>query len=206
MQVNIKYVNFPSINSTGKYGSIVDQSGTKIQVPVDMLNLFRAGMICEIGVKTQTWGKGTDREADVVIATTGPLKNNTGAVQGQGAQAGYQGASQAAAPQRPNTGFLPRVYQGGAGQPAPQLGQTQADQARQIFVTGVVGRSMGSGKFAASEIPVLVKAANEGYDVFQRLERGEVAAPAATPGGGWNMRIGHDEPPPAEPGDPGPQE
>lgn len=157
MQINIKFVNFPRPGGSGKYGSIVGQDGTKIMVPADMLGMFRQGMAVDVPTKEQTWG-----ETPVIVATGGPGGGSTGAVQGQGYSPSVHGTPNRDSGQRANTGFTPRVYQGGGGVPAG--GNLGADQGRQIFVTGTVGRAMGSGKFAASELPVLTQAACEAYD------------------------------------------
>jgi hypothetical protein len=67
MMVNIKYVNFPKPG--GKYGSIKLVDGQSIMVPPDLLGGFRAGMVCEVSTKQQTWGQGTEQERLVTIAT-----------------------------------------------------------------------------------------------------------------------------------------
>jgi hypothetical protein len=168
MQVAIKYVNFPSAASSGKYGSITDQNGMKIMVPVDLLPQFRSGMVCEIATRTQTWGQGTDREAQVTVATSGPQGGQRSQVAYQGGQVGYQRPGQGQGYQRPNTGFQPRVVQNGPVGVPPGT-----DQARYIFVTGVVGRAMGSGKFTASEIMVLTVEANAAFDRLKAPPRPE---------------------------------
>jgi hypothetical protein len=179
----IKYLNPP--REGGKYGSLKSTNGITIMVPPDLLQLFALGTTVEISTKQQTWGAGTQDERLVTIATSGPLQGNTGSVQNMGPSLGYQAANQGAANQRPNTGFQPRVVQGGGTPP-------QADQARHIFITGVVGRAMGSGKFTASEIPVLTQAAGEAYDrLLDRTRPVPVAPPPA-------------DVPGLEPGDPGP--
>ena len=154
MFVTIKFVNLPGPQSSGKYGSIVTTDGTKIMVPADMLGMFRSGMSCEIATKEQTWGS-----TPVVVATSGP----GGIAQGHQPQQRQQGGQQYAGAQQPNTGFQPKVYQGGGGVTGPSQNPS-TDQGRHIFVTGCVGRAMGSGKFAASELPVLTQAACEAYD------------------------------------------
>lgn len=189
MQISIKYVNFP--RPGGKYGTLKTEAGETIMVPPNLLGLFRAGQVVEIGTKDQTWGQGTEQERLVTIATTGPLNVNTEPVQGQGVQSGYQRPVQGQPLQRPNTGFQPRVIPGGAGPYGNAVTGPPPDQARQIFVTGVVGRAMGSGKFAASEILVLTQAANE---AFERLKN--PPKPAPEPAG---------EPPLDLLGDPGPE-
>ena len=183
MLVNIKFVNFP--RPGGKYGNLKTVEGGTIMVPPDLLGLFRSGMSCEIGTKEQTWGQGTQDERLVTVATTGPLGGQNQPVQGAYGQARPGASSGSAPPYRRNTGFQPRVVQGGGG----QLGKSP-DQERMIFITGVVGRAMGSGKFTASEVPVLVQAAAEAFD---RLTS---PSSASTTSG----------PPDMEQGDPGPSE
>lgn len=156
MQVNIKYVNFPKPG--GKYGSLRTVDGQIIWVAPDLLGMFRAGMTVEIGTKQQTWGQG-DTARTVTIATSGPMQAQAGVQQGNAYGQGYQGQPRQPYAPRTNTGFQPRVIQGGA--------RSDAD-AKMIFVTGVVGRAMGSGKFIASEIAVLAQAACQAFDLVTR--------------------------------------
>lgn len=155
MLVNIKFVNLPGPQSSGKYGSIVTVEGTKVMVPADLLPHFRSGMSCEIGTKEQTWGS-----TPVIVATSGP----GGVSQSVQGRTGYQGGGVQQGAQRSTTGFQPQVIQGGGGGLAS--GAPPHDQARHIFVTGVVGRAMGGGKFTASEIAVLTSEANRAYDLI----------------------------------------
>jgi hypothetical protein len=180
MLVNIKFVNLPSAQSSGKYGSIVTQDGVKIYVPVDLITLFRSGMSTEISVKEQTWGT-----TPVIVATSGP----GGVPQASGARPAYQGAAQAGASPRANTGFQPKVIQGGPSA-APD-----DDKSRNIFVCGVVQQAMNSGKFAASEIAVLTTEANRAFDLI-----GARPTPQRT------LDQMTDPVPEPEPGDPGPVE
>jgi hypothetical protein len=156
MQVNIRYVNFPKPG--GKYGSLTTTDNQRIWVPPDLLGMFRAGMTAEIGTKQQTWGQGNDART-VTIATSGPLQGQTAGYQGNQYAQGQNPQPRPYAAGRPNTGFQPRVVQGG--------GRPDHD-AKMIFVTGVVGRAMGSGKFTASEIAVLAQAAAQAFDVVTR--------------------------------------
>ena len=175
MHVNIKFVNFPQPGK--KFGRLQLDNGMTIWVPPNLLDSFRAGMSCEIGTKEQLWG-----DKPVVVATTGP-QQGYGGQQGSASSQGYnQGQSNTRTYQRPNTGFQPRVIQGGGGRPEPD--------ARMIFVTGIVGRAMGSGKFSASEIAVLTQAAMQAYDLSQKPPVDQRQMP--------------QEPPPPDQGDPGP--
>jgi hypothetical protein len=189
MQVNIRFVNFPKPG--GKFGNLVLDNGQQIWVPPALLNSFRAGMSCEIGTKEQTWGADGPNPKQVIVATTGP---QGGAQQGYGGQRTYnanQDYGRANTYQRPNTGFQPRVYQG-AGGAVPPTGNPNVgqDQGKHIFVTGVVGRAMGSGKFTASEIAVLTQAAAQAYEIMNKPPVDQRQMP--------------QEPPPPPDGDPGP--
>jgi hypothetical protein len=178
MMFTVKYVNEPR-EATGKYGNIKSPEGVTIMVPKDMLHLFQAGTTVDIPTKPQTWGQGTESERQVIIATAGPGGYSPPS-RGQGGPIGVQR----------NTGFQPRVVQN-----PPALAPRTTDQEKMIFVTGVVGRSMGSGKFAASEIPVLTQAALIAWD--QHL------GPQAKP---QNLRsVPMESPPEPEADDPGPQ-
>jgi hypothetical protein len=183
MIINVKYVN--PAKPGGKWATLKTVTGELIMCPPDLLQHFRPGEVIEANTKQQTWFAGTPQEELKTIISSVPQQGHTGAVQNMGPSLGYQAANQALANQRPNTGFQPRVVQGGGTPP-------QADQARHIFITGVVGRAMGSGKFTASEIPVLTQAAGEAYD--RLLDRTRPAAVAPPPA----------DVPGFEPGDPGP--
>jgi len=162
----IKYVNFPKPG--GKYGRLVDANGQTIWCPPDLLGMFRAGMTVDIGTKQQTWGQG-ETAREVTIATSGPQGVLPGVQQGHAYGSGPQARTAYAPPVRSNTGFQPRVVQGGGGAPDKD--------AKMIFVTGVVGRAMGSGKFTASEIGVLAQEAARSYELLHK----PVAPPALAP-------------------------
>lgn len=194
MQVSIQNVTFPQPGR--KYGKLQLTDGQTIWVPPELLGMFRGGMVAEIATKQQTWGQGADART-VMIATTGPMQpgmgQNTGQVSGAYPQP-YPAAQPQQGYQRPTTGFQPRVYEGG-GQ---RGGAPRSDaDAKMIFVTGVVGRAMGSGKFSASEIAVL---AQEACRVFDLMTRPSPPPQAALQGANqWP-----EEPPAPEAGDPGP--
>jgi len=160
MQMTLQYCNDPK-NPGAKYGNIKSTAGETVMVPIAMLPLFRGreGTAIDVPTKVATWGQGSDAK-QVTIATAGP---------GGG---GWQGAQPARAPQQP------------APVAAPAYRPPAADKdGRAIFVTGVVGRAMGSGKFTASEILVLTQAAGEAYDriLDPSKPKPAQAAPAAEP-------------------------
>ena len=73
-------------------------------------------------------------------------------------------------------------HQAGAGRPAgaaqsrPPNGNPDAEA---IFVTGIVGRSMGSGKFDATDIKLLTLAAAEAYGAWMKGGGGDGGPPTA---------------------------
>jgi hypothetical protein len=155
MQVSIAQVTFPQPGR--KFGKLQLNDGQTLWVPPELLGQFRGGMVAEVGTKQQTWGQGTDAR-QVTIVTTGPMQGGMLPQQATPYGQGYGQPTAQQAPQRPNTGFQPRVYEGG--------GRQKTDgEAKMIFVTGVVGRAMGSGKFTASEIAVLAQEAARTYDL-----------------------------------------
>lgn len=50
------------------------------------------------------------------------------------------------------------------------------DTERQIFVTGVVGRAMGSGQFGVTDIKALTLAANAAWQDLQAAKRGNISS------------------------------
>lgn len=160
MQIAIQQVTFPQPGR--KFGKLQLSDGQTLWVPPELLGHFRGGMVAEVGTKQQTWGQGADAR-HVTIVTTGPMQGgigqNTGVQPGAYGQGFGQQVTQPA-PQRPNTGFQPRVYEGGGGR-----GQQSAEVTRMNFIMGITGRALGSGKFTASEIAVLAQEASRAYDL-----------------------------------------
>ena len=150
MQVSIQNVTFPQPGR--KFGKLQLNDGQTLWVPPELLGQFRGGMTAEVGTKQQTWGQGADAR-QVTIVTTGPM------AAGQ-PQQGYGGQVAQPPPQRSNTGFQPRVYEGGGGRE-----QQSNFVTRMNFIMGITGRWGGSGKFAASEIAVLAQEAARAYDL-----------------------------------------
>ena len=87
----------------------------------------------------------------------------------------------------------PHVGTGQAPPPAAPNNRplAQSDQAEDIFVTGIVGRALGSGQFGTTDIDALTKAAVQAW-----RNRHQTSFPAHT---------GHHQQPVAGGGDPGPQ-
>lgn len=131
--VRVKYVNSPK-KEGGKFGNIKDESGDLVWVPVDQLRLFNAGQEYEIETKRQKWGQDWVEILDKVIYGSG-------------------GGRQQSAPQTQS-------------RPAPQTGGHRPggiDQSLHIFVTGIVGRAMGSGKFGPDDVIPWTKAAIDAF-------------------------------------------
>ena len=130
--INIKYVN--PAKDEKKYGSIVGTDQTRYMVPAGMVHQFQTGSTVDVPTKTERWG-----ESIVTIV------------------AGHANGSPSPPPPAPR----PAPY---APAPAPSLGSglapvnavppigTAMDKDALIFVTGLVGRSMGSGKFASGDM------------------------------------------------------
>lgn len=136
MQVQVipQYVNLPK-QAGGKYGNIKLQDGTLFFVPVNMLGSFAANIPANINYEGQTWGKPPDAKQVYVVT----------AINGQGI-----------------TGQAGPVQGGDRPAPTPQ-NVPRTDESENIFVTGIVGRAMGSGNFTAEDIGPLTKAATQAW-------------------------------------------
>ena len=141
MRATISFVNHPT-KPDAKYGNLKTSDNQRIMVPIANLGQYERGRTYDIPTQTKTWTPG---EPPVIVAQP------------------YQEA-----PADPPDLFPPSDTVGRtspppapAATPAPFRGNPEA---RGIFLTGVVGRAMGSGKFAASEIEVLLDAAMAAYD------------------------------------------
>ena len=137
--VRVKYVNSPK-KEGGKYGNIKLDNDELVWVPVDQLRLFEAGREYEIISKRQKWGNDWQDVLDRVVYGNG------------GGGGGSRGSS--TAPTTGSAGY--RQTGGGAGQARPE-------QAMMIFVTGIVGRAVGSGKFGPDDVSAWTKAAIDAW-------------------------------------------
>ena len=54
-------------------------------------------------------------------------------------------------------------------------GSAPNDTERQIFITGVVGRAMGSGQFGVVDIKALALSADEAWQALQAKKRGNIS-------------------------------
>jgi hypothetical protein len=170
MRFTAKFVNQPRDQVNGKFGNIKTTEDRIIMVPVGMLNHYVRGGTYDMPVEETTWGKGDDAKPVIVahgmpqlVGQVGPNAMNVayyppppGGYAGQQAQGSPPG------------GFPPSDNVGRANPPPPPAASPAPPrgnpEARSIFATGVVGRALGSGKFTASEIDVLLQGALEAYD------------------------------------------
>ena len=191
MRCTIQYVNQPR-NPAGKYGNVKTSDGQTIMVPVAAMGQYIAGSTYDIPTESRTWGQGADaKPVTVAVGHALPVGGIQASSQpnrpyGPG-QAGYTQAYQAQqgladhglfppsdqVGARPAQGRLPEAGQIAGNVVHLQPGTAQAasagpargnPEARMIWATGVCGRAMGSGKFTASEIEVLLGAALDAYD------------------------------------------
>ena len=136
--MKIKYVNQPK-KPEGKFGNIKMETGETFFVTVGNLNRYSVGMEIEPPSKSEKWG---DNVVQVIPAHYNPSAN----------------ANQSAAPvPTPAPPPLNPSY----AQPAPSAPRTNGARGKEgeMFVMGVVGRAMGSGKFEVTDIDLLTKAA-----------------------------------------------
>lgn len=135
--MKVKYVNQPK-KPDGKFGNIKMETGETFFVNVGRLNLYRAGMEIEPPSKSEKWG---DNVVQVIPANYDPT-----------------GGSAPNAPPPLNPSYNQ--------QPAPTLPpRTNGSLSKEgeMFVMGVVGRAMGSGKFDITDIDLLTKAAIQAW-------------------------------------------
>lgn len=133
-----KYVNPPKPDK--KYGSIKTPEGVSYMLPAGMVDAFVQGATYDVPVKQETWGKGDDAKVVNIIA-------------GRPGSAGSGVVNQQPAPQAAASAAPPPMR-------SARMGDTN-DMS--IFVTGIVGRAMGSGKFGATDIDALTKCAIAAY-------------------------------------------
>ncbi len=141
-----------------QYGNIKEASGAKWIIPAGWESLFAPNVPAHIDYETKTWGS----ESVNIVR-------------------GVNGAMQPAAAVPPIPMAAPVTL--------PQPTTSRDDKvAEEIFVTGIVGRAMGSGQFSVNDIGLLAKAATQAW-----RERNMQAPPA----GGYSEA----NPPPPGPGD-----
>lgn len=159
--IQVQFVNPPKPGKNPKYGSLKTDVGY-VSVPTAELGLFqKGGRYC---IEMETTDQGFNNF--VRMANQQP-SNSAPAPRPQ-----YPQRTQAAQPiartlpPRP----APQAQQRPAPKPIEALSFSAQvdDQARAIFITGIVGRAMGCGRFEATDILTLTHAAAEAYDVVFR--------------------------------------
>lgn len=117
-----------------KYGSIKTADGTKYLVPAGLNGVFKAGTTVDVPTKGEAW-----TEIPIV--------------------AGRPGAAGSTGPATP-----PPIPGDGLNMPPPLDAPAAPhanggnDTGAQIFVTGVMQRMMGSGKYETQDIPLIAQA------------------------------------------------
>lgn len=131
--MKVKYVNQPK-KPDGKFGNIKMETGETFFVNVGRLNLYRTGMEIEPPSKSEKWG---DNVVQVIPANYDPT-----------------GGSAPNAPPPPLNGSYNQT---------PARSNGALGKEGEMFVMGVVGRAMGSGKFDTTDVDVLTKAAVQAW-------------------------------------------
>lgn len=132
-----KYVNHAKPDK--KFGSIIDPNGAKFMLPVGMQDAFVAGQTYDVPTSNKKWGQ------DAVVVIEG--------------RPGAAGSTHPATP-------APTPQTSPAGHNSGRM-TNYDDKDALIFITGVVGRSMGSGSFGATDIKLLTLAAIEAWDAVR---------------------------------------
>lgn len=159
-----KYVNPPK-KQGGKYGSIKTTDNALHWVPVNHLGMFMVGQAANISTTLQQWG---DMQASVITHVNGV--DITGQAPSQSGQVPH------------------------ADRPSPNPSNVpQDDTAESIFVTGIVGRAMGSGAFGVDAIDLLTKTAAKAWKERHSAPQTFGTEPLSPPSG--QMPDGRDEPP-----------
>lgn len=136
MLIKPKYVNPPK-KANGKYGNVKTAEGKTYFVLTEALGQFLPGASYDVTIEPQTWGSDG---VEVITKINGAGGNANANIADKNPTA-QQGADTA------------RAYS-----PAP------SKDGLSIFVTGVVGRAMGSGNFKADEIRELTASARGAFE------------------------------------------
>jgi hypothetical protein len=148
------YVNQPGKNP--KFGSIkLDNPAIYVSVPSDQLPLFQRGKVETIEYSTTSEGYHNLKR---LIVDSGPPTPQAAPPKQNGG--GWK--STPADPERTNTSKW---------QPKSQ------EEQLAIFVTGVVGRAMQSGKFEAQDILMLTTMAKDAYEAHFMSRNASSTAP-----------------------------
>ncbi len=161
-----KYVNSPK-KEGGKYGNIKDADGRTIMVPVGSLGLFRAGTPVRIRTAQKTWGTSDVEVFEGIDQQDAPQQSQPPVFNPRLEPPVVNPPQQAS--------YAPPVQQHPpVSQPyiaPPQSNPHFTDKDALIFITGVVGRSMGSGKFVCSDIEALTHEALNAWNILKTMVR-----------------------------------
>lgn len=138
MQIQVKYVNPPK-KANGKYGNVKTAEGKTYFVAIAALGQFSPGASYDVTTEAQTWGS----DAVEVITKVNSAQTNAASNAAQNAQVSAAQTGETAKPTPPR--------------PAN-------DNGMHIFVTGVVGRAMGSGKYGLPDVAPLAEAAKHAWN------------------------------------------
>lgn len=154
--VSVTFINGPK-NPGGKYGSIKTNELGYVSVPVEKLGDFdKGGRYC---IEYTENGKYKNFAR---FANTPPAQAAQPHSQPAGRQQAQPQYPRQAQPQRPAAPPQPVSrphYGAGATSPAVPVDTT----AMNIFVTGIVGRALGSGHFTAADIKELTQEAKAAF-------------------------------------------
>lgn len=149
-QIIPQYVN-PRSQQSG--ANIKDVNGAKWYIPDSAVALFQPQVPVNIEYDSRTSRRGTAYQTVTAV---------NGQAVGRGPQA-QSVPPQYATP--PPSGYVPVAPTAPiAPAVAPQATvQPSMDKSEEIFVTGVVQQAMSTGKYEASDIPLLAKAATQAW-------------------------------------------
>ena len=183
-QIVVQYVNQPRGNAIS--GNVKDTAGKQWGVPQPHLWRFQPGGTYDILYWQKAGREG--RVFNNVVAVNGEeLGDGAGGRQAPQAMPAQQAQAQQAQAPLPQQQPIQRPL---ASQAPPPPAVSSHDREMYMFITGIVGRSMGSGKFEHNEIKLLTLAASDAWKALHAAP--EPARPQAN----------SEEPPPWPEDDP----
>lgn len=147
-------INIAKVYEAGagkKYGTVQDANGAKYLLPAGLAGVFQAGQTVDVPIKTENW-----KNRDTGQPEPKQIINGRPGAAGSGAVAQPAPTPPAPPPAAPAPAAAP------AGHNSARMSNDDPKDIF-IFVTGVVGRAMGSGKYDVTDIDLLTKAALEAY-------------------------------------------
>lgn len=143
-QITVKTV---FLNPDKKNDKVIDTQGVSWYVPHNLANQLQVGTSATVGYEVNNFNGGNLNMVKRVDL------NGALPVQDRNADKPQLGSPSYPAPS-------PAPYQNGNGN---GRGLTQA---KEIFITGIVGRAMGSGQFTSTDIKLLALAAADAWDAL----------------------------------------